>query len=31
VLERMADGAVAVVAHDEALKACEAEGIVIAD
>ena len=31
VLEHMAGGAVAVVAHDEALKACEAEGIVIAD
>lgn len=31
-LERMAkDGAVAVVAHEEALKACEAEGIVIAE
>jgi len=31
-LEHMAQtGAVAVVAHDEALKACEAEGIVIAD
>ena len=31
VLEHMADGAVAVVAHDEALKACEAEGLEIAE
>ena len=31
VLTHMADGAVAVVAHDEALKACEAEGIEIAE
>ena len=29
ILANMADGAVAVVAHDEALKACEAEGITI--
>ena len=31
VLEHMADGAVAVVAHEEALKACEAEGLEITE